>query len=90
MAHGNYDCCACCDGYAGSGTSAKEEMCELCAYTLTKLTGVRIMTGRGLIQWVKSSEPSRVREVLERAGFRYCGYPNDVDEAVRDVLGAEG
>ena len=88
MAHGDYDCCACCDiklAYSGYASATKEEICVDCLKKLHS-HGAMVYTGKELIEWIKAN-PTTAKGILDKCGYEECWYGNDVDEAVEALGG---
>jgi len=85
MAHGDYDCCAICDGkmvYKGFGeASHKKSICTSCLVKLRDM-GLHIITVDELIEWINKTPKDTVVEILKKLRFRACHYKNEVDDAV--------
>lgn len=86
MAHGDYNCCACCDtkmAYSYDATT-KEDLCTGCMRDL-HATGVMVYSGGELEEWMRNGEdtPERKLQILRKAGFSTCYYTNSVDEAYK-------
>ena len=88
MAHADYECCAICDGKIAFAVlaAAKERICSSCVANLA-MHGVIVHDVEELLDWIQSTPTLKVLATLASVGFRYCGYPNAVDEAVRGILG---
>lgn len=83
MAHGDYECCACCDerGHYDDDAAAKDWLCASCACELAR-RGVYVHNADEFLEWVKTAEVARMCQVLIELGFRQCYYGNKIDRTV--------
>ena len=83
MAHGNYECCACCDEHIAfsADASAKAMLCARCACELAR-RGVFVHDADEFLAWVKTEEVGRLCQVLIEVDYLQCYYGNDVDDTV--------
>ena len=88
MAHADYDCCAVCDRKLSYSNDAntKAEICPFCLSNLHQ-EDVLVYTPYEFIEWIITHEDTIVKDVLLSIEFRFCFYPNNVDDNVRMKLG---
>lgn len=87
--HGDYYCCVLCDTKMSYSPDAepKKRICPRCAVDFFEATGVKILTARDVVDWITRTDPSTVAETLRQLNYRPCYYQNEVDDAVRAVIG---
>lgn len=90
MAHGDYDCCACCDakGDYNEDAYAKEDFCAVCAGALAD-HGVEARTAEEFNRWLDTVDVETGRRILEAVGFQRCCYSNPTDEIYNRRFAAE-
>jgi len=89
MAHADYNCCAVCDSklsYAGFDATTKKEICSRCVANLAE-KGVIVHDVDELIEWVKNEDAEKVAKILKDVKFKFCFYPNEVDDIVGKKIG---
>jgi hypothetical protein len=87
MAHSDYDCCAVCSTkmtYNGFDAAHKEQICQSCTADLAKMD-VPCRTMEDFLGFLKSSDRTKVKDILQKVGFQPCYYNNAVDDAVSDL-----
>ena len=86
MAHGDYACCACCDGkcHYDSNADSKDTLCTSCAVGLSERLGIDVKTPGDLLDVLKTwpdSDNASLLEALKANGFSRCCYWNAIDDA---------
>jgi len=88
MAHAKYECCMICDRklWYNSFAKSKKFICKNCAKEFKKLTNIEIKTEKDLVNWIKTTPKNTVEYVLLKLNFKFCFYPNYIDEIVSKKL----
>lgn len=87
MAHADYECCAICDckiRYAAI-EDAKTDICMKCMKVFRN-KGLNIIGTEELINWLKTENKEKIREILKEANFEKCCYLNLIDDLVGSIL----
>lgn len=89
MAHGDYNCCAVCDckrAYSDDAAT-KAEICMDCLRALHAY-GVMVYESEELLAWMRDDAltPERRKQILDSCGLAHCHYPNDIDDAYKELL----
>lgn len=90
MAHGDYECCIICDSKLiyNPNSRPKQMLCAYCAADLTRLLRRQIKSVWQVYQWLdEETDPKRIRQILFKAGYKPCCFPNEFDEMVKKKLG---
>lgn len=86
MAHGNYDCCALCDGGLGltDDSRAKEDICETCSLFAKYEFAFPIESVSQLIQFTQNATPDQLKILAQR--YEKCSYKNHVDDVLASLI----
>lgn len=84
MAHGDYECCACCDRKVNYSPfcESKAVLCPECAVSISLATRHRISGVPELLRWIKGTPNTDAWPVLVAAGYEKCIFSNKVDDEV--------
>mgnify|MGYP001591995346 FL=1 len=89
MSHGDYHCCCLCDNrltYGGVHIESKDSICTYCAVKFA-LDRIIIRDKQEFIDFISTYPVDRLFDFLIYCNFKFCYYPNDVDEIIESKIG---